>query len=231
MQDKQADHVLNNTLALDELSHSQKNELIVQLQQELARLNCHILSLVSDIDQNKKQAQKLRELSSFDSLTKVANRRYFDERITEEWRRGIRSKQTVSVLMIDLDFFKLYNDTYGHQAGDKCLQQIAEILKHSVKRAGDFVARYGGEEFIALLPDTDTQGAISVANKMTLAVNKLAINHPSTEIGEHVTLSIGVASQVPARGNKYQSLIEAADKALYQAKAQGRNAIVVGSHQ
>ena len=172
---------------------------------------------------------RISKLAILDPLTKVYNRRYFDRQLNLEWRRLRRSASPISLIMCDIDHFKIYNDTYGHQQGDKCLQQIAQGISKVVKRSGDVLARYGGEEFIVILPLIDTSGAIQVAKSIELAIKKLAIPHRNSPTAAVVTASIGVASTIPNSENQPHLLVEAADRALYQAKALGRDCIAVDS--
>lgn len=167
--------------------------------------------------------QKLEVLVNLDGLTKVANRRCFDARLNEEWKRLARDEQLLSIILFDLDFFKLYNDFYGHLAGDDCLTQIAQTIHQTVDRAGDLVARYGGEEFVVLLPNTDLDGAISVAERIQQAVQDLAIPHQQSTVKSTVTISLGIASVQPTMEVRPNTLIDQADQALYRAKQQGRD--------
>lgn len=170
----------------------------------------------------------LQKLSSLDGLTGIANRRSFDDTLNKEWQRAIRSKKPIALIMIDIDFFKLYNDYYGHQGGDDCLKQVVKGLKTAIHRDTDFLARYGGEEFSAVLPDTDLQGAIKVAEEMRQAIKSLRIEHPLSKISDTVSISIGVASVVPDMDSNPEGLIAAADQALYKAKEKGRDCVVTG---
>ncbi len=174
----------------------------------------------------KRQRDILTRLSNLDGLTGIPNRRCIDETLEREWRRGIRSCKPISLLMIDIDYFKAYNDSCGHLAGDDCLRAVAQALDDSMGRAADFVGRYGGEEFLAILPETNEEGALFVANDMQNEVAKLAIQHPATPLGKQITLSIGIATAIPYRENEFTSLLQEADKMLYQAKQEGRNRIV-----
>lgn len=169
--------------------------------------------------------QHLENLACFDSLTQVSNRRCFDERLEKEWRRCAREKVPLVLLLIDIDYFKLYNDTYGHPAGDLCLTQVSTALRRSVKRPGDVVARYGGEEFAVLLPNTTLDGGICVAHRIQEEIRKLAIVHSGSPIGRSLTLSIGASSQIPSPKGLPSTLIDDADRALYAAKAQGRDRV------
>lgn len=167
--------------------------------------------------------EELQRLVAIDSLTKVANRRRFTEYIDQEWRRMTRLQQPVSLILLDVDFFKSYNDTYGHLMGDRALIEIAKAIKDVVQRPGDLIARYGGEEFAIVLPNTDTVGATKVAQRIYFAVKKLAIPHINSQVSSHVTLSAGLATLIPEHGSSFEQIITLADKALYRAKAAGRD--------
>ncbi|MDN7131861.1 GGDEF domain-containing protein [Halomonas sp. MC140] len=165
---------------------------------------------------------RLNELALTDGLTGVANRRSFDELLGFEWKRCQRNQLPLSVVFIDIDFFKRYNDFYGHLQGDECLKAIAFSLKAVLNRPGDLVARYGGEEFICLLPETDLFGASHKAEELELAVRKLTIPHDKSEVAPVVTISLGVATAQQVTGEDPSALVSAADELLYQAKAEGR---------
>jgi diguanylate cyclase (GGDEF)-like protein/PAS domain S-box-containing protein len=173
----------------------------------------------------KEANERLERLSASDGLTQVANRRCFDQTIEREWNRLKRTKKLLSLIMCDVDFFKLFNDTYGHQGGDDCLRSVAKALSETARRGGDFVARYGGEEFVVVLPETESEGAISVAEKIRLAVEKLSIAHSKSKVAPFVTLSLGVATVIPSDAGTPEFLIKCADNALYQAKSSGRNRV------
>ncbi|RMF23037.1 MAG: diguanylate cyclase, partial [Cyanobacteria bacterium J083] len=170
--------------------------------------------------------QKLQQQANLDSLTELGNLRQFEETLRYEWQRLMRDGKPLSLLMCDIDYFKAYNDTYGHPTGNQCLKQVAKILKQTVKRPGDTVARYGGEEFAIILPDTKAQGALFIAQTIQSKLEKLAISHINSKINKFVTLSIGISTMIPRQGSKENIIVEAADQALYQAKKQGRNRIV-----
>ncbi|RZI43659.1 GGDEF domain-containing protein [Herbaspirillum sp. HC18] len=181
----------------------------------------------------------LRRLTSIDPLTGIANRRVFDGALDREWRRSVRAQTPLSLLLIDVDHFKLFNDTYGHVAGDECLRQVASALAGTARRAGDVVARYGGEEFVVLLPQTHIIEAQRVAQRVRDAVISLAIPHDMSSASTHVTVSIGVSSVSPslapmlqaandATSPAFAELVDVADKALYVAKTSGRNRVSVG---
>jgi len=201
-------------------------QLEIDLLQQLATQVGIAIQQAQLYEQLKAANQELQRLATSDGLTQVANRRCFDEVLEQEWRRLAREQAALSLILCDIDFFKLYNDTYGHQAGDFCLQQVAKVLDLSVKRPADLVARYGGEEFVAILPNTDAMGAIQVAQTMQLRVKALQISHHKSPISDCITLSIGVSSITPRSDISPANLIAAADKALYRAKEQGRDRLI-----
>ncbi len=173
----------------------------------------------------KKAHDKLQMLAVMDGLTSIPNRRRFDEYLESEWRRCFRDKKHLSVILADIDFFKLYNDTYGHQAGDDCLRQVAQAIQKSAGRASDLAARYGGEEFALILPDTHLEGAVKVAQTARTLVERLRITHESSRVSAHVSLSLGVACMIPQEGKTALELVAQADTALYNAKEEGRNRV------
>ncbi|MUG92038.1 diguanylate cyclase [Scytonema sp. UIC 10036] len=185
---------------------------------------------LGELMQRKKAEESLRQanqellrLANLDSLTQIANRRCFDESLSQEWRRLRREETYLALILCDIDYFKYYNDRYGHQAGDMCLKQVAQALANNSRRPADLVARYGGEEFVILLPNTDLNGAAHVAQKMQTEIAALAIPHESSLVSEFVTISMGIACVVPTIENSPENLVAAADEALYIAKAKGRN--------
>jgi diguanylate cyclase (GGDEF)-like protein/PAS domain S-box-containing protein len=191
------------------------------------------ISQFKDITQRKIAENKLEELNQtltkmarIDGLTQIANRRHFDETIAQEWARLRRAGNSLALVLADIDYFKKYNDHYGHQAGDDCLSAVARGLEQAVKRPADLVARYGGEEFVILLPDSDIAGGCHVAQLAIEAVAELNIEHQQSEILPRVSLSMGVASLIPSAEQTPAGLIALADEALYQAKEQGRNRLV-----
>ncbi|MFO7666224.1 MAG: diguanylate cyclase [Desulfobacterales bacterium] len=169
----------------------------------------------------------LLRLATTDALTGIANRRAFDEYLEREWKRMLREKMPLSLIMCDIDYFKKYNDLYGHQAGDSCLYDVAQALHNCMLRPGDFVARYGGEEFVVILPGTPVEGALHIAEQIRSAVRKLTISHAGSEVDSFVTLSLGVAHGVPSSETNANDVLQTADTALYKAKKQGRNRVVV----
>lgn len=175
-----------------------------------------------------KRSIDLEKLARLDSLTGLSNRRYFTETIRQEWERAKRHEHPISVIMVDVDYFKHYNDTYGHRAGDECLQQIAAALKAAASRATDMTCRYGGEEFVILLPNVGTQGTKTVAHKIQNQIKALAIPHRTSYVAKRVTASIGCATQTNVKTSSWEYLVARADAAMYQAKQKGRNQIAQG---
>lgn len=171
----------------------------------------------------KRNRDLLKQLSTIDGLTGILNRRCFDQTFSREWTRMLRNEKYISFLMIDIDYFKNYNDTYGHQEGDFCLKSVAEVLKKSIHRSSDYTARYGGEEFVVLLPDTDLDYASGFAEKLLDNIRNLEIPHSSSAVSDFVSISIGVSSIKPSFGSDKDSLLKSADQALYKAKKNGRN--------
>jgi diguanylate cyclase (GGDEF)-like protein len=171
--------------------------------------------------------RKIENLANVDGLTVLYNRRYFDQRLELETRRQQRNGRPLSLLMADIDSFKPFNDTYGHQAGDECLRNVAAVLKKSGARSSDITARYGGEEFVMLLPDTDEHGAMRVATTVQSGIRELGIRHESSTISDIVTLSIGITTVTPDRRMLPEEIIQLADNALYKSKRNGKNQIQV----
>ncbi|HAA29951.1 MAG TPA: diguanylate cyclase response regulator [Cyanobacteria bacterium UBA8553] len=170
--------------------------------------------------------RELQHLASVDGLTAIANRRSFDEYLYREWEQLARNSQPLSLILVDIDFFKVYNDTYGHLAGDECLRQVAHTIYQVANYSANLVARYGGEEFVVILPNTEAKQAVHVAESIRAEVKAKAIAHSSSLVSELVTLSAGVASVIPCCESSAEELIIEADKALYQAKGRGRDRIV-----
>jgi diguanylate cyclase (GGDEF)-like protein len=190
-----------------------------------------LLNMARDITRRKKIELELKKanatleaLSLTDALTHLANRRKYDQCLSNEWRRGLREDLPLSLLLLDVDWFKSYNDTYGHPRGDSCLKQIAEAAQDVVCRPGDLVARIGGEEFAVILPNTPAAGAIEVAEQICSAVRHRKLPHDTNPLG-CVTISIGCSTIVPALGQRASTLMHLADKALYKAKHAGRNRV------
>lgn len=194
----------------------------VKAMQRIAQMRYSLLVLTRKLDEANRE---LTRLSSFDGLTGIANRRTFDAALSREWRRSARVGSPLTLLVIDVDCFKQFNDAYGHQVGDECLKAVARALAAHSRRPADIVARYGGEEFAAVLPDTTAEGAVVVAEAMREAVSQLQITHRHSTAAMHVTVSIGIATITPERTDDlgFSSLLKRADQALYKAKNTGRN--------
>ncbi|MCP4353549.1 MAG: diguanylate cyclase [Desulfobacterales bacterium] len=194
---------------------------------ELAKLNENLKSDIAkrmEVEEALQKAnQELKTIANVDGLTQIANRRRFDEFLDMQWKQMRRDKKILSLILCDIDFFKLYNDTYGHQPGDDCLRSVAQVIYRNLKRPSDLAARYGGEEFAMILPDTNPVGAFYVAEKIRKEVQELRISHARSPIYQYVTLSLGIYSVVPNQRSSQELLIETADMALYEAKKQGRN--------
>ncbi|MCO6414467.1 MAG: diguanylate cyclase [Thiogranum sp.] len=205
------------------LAQKERDEAFVTLskmQQQLETMNAELA----------RSNRELHRLSSLDGLTGVANRRQFDMTLKQEWQRVSRSQAPLSLIFADIDFFKPYNDLYGHQAGDDCLKKVAAALEQTVHRPADLVARYGGEEFVMILPETTEEGALAIADKILRRIAALDIPHEASDAAGHVSLSIGVATMTPDENDLPDTLIRAADQALYLAKESGRNRIEVAPH-
>lgn len=205
----------------------QISRLKTELKAKNARLERELLERQSIEKKLLDLNQRLSRLAALDSLTQIANRRIFDEFLAKEWQRAQREQQCLSLILCDIDYFKLYNDSFGHQSGDFCLQKVAETIMSAVRRPADLVARYGGEEFAVILPQTPASNALQVAEKIGFKVKQLAISHPESSVGDYVTLSLGVTSLIPHPKYTTKQLLVAADKALYQAKKQGRDRAIL----
>ncbi|NEP85208.1 MAG: diguanylate cyclase, partial [Okeania sp. SIO3B3] len=188
----------------------------------LAQTRSQTDELGSTLDALQEANLKLERLARLDGLTQIPNRRYFDEFLDQEWRQMERKKQFLSLIMLDVDYFKLYNDVYGHQEGDKCLIKIAHTIQGVLKCPTDLLARYGGEEFVIILSNTDQSRACEVAAQIQSAIKALGIPHPSGK-GQIVTISLGIATQIPSFDQTLHAFINQADKALYRAKQQARD--------
>jgi diguanylate cyclase (GGDEF)-like protein len=203
-----------------------KNEELTQIN---LLLNVEV-GIRKNIESELKAANReLKHISTIDQLTKLSNRRQFDIVFEREWQIHLREKRHLAVLMCDIDFFKMYNDRYGHPKGDHCLSAVASIIRNECHRPSDFAARYGGEEFVIILPETDTAGASAMADNICKAVAAKKINHSASPIEHHVTVSIGAASMIPYSEASRDVLLKKADDALYHAKKSGRNRSSTGS--
>lgn len=205
----------------------QINRLKLELKAKNARLEQELLKRQSIEQELLNLNQQLSKLAALDGLTQIANRRVFDECLTREWQRGQREKATLSLILCDVDYFKLYNDSFGHQAGDLCLKKVAQAILNTVNRPADLVARYGGEEFAIILPQTPAKNALQVAETIRLQVKQLYLSHPESLVGDYISLSLGVTCIVPQAKYTKKQLLIAADKALYQAKKQGRDRAIL----
>jgi two-component system, cell cycle response regulator len=194
----------------------------------------HYCAVFSDITERiqleyklKAENRKLEQLAMLDSLTGVANRRAFDLTLKRDWARALRTNQPVSLLLIDVDFFKVYNDLYGHQQGDEALRLVAAVLRGVLQRSVDLLARYGGEEFAVILPDTELEGAVLVGQALRDSIASAKIPHMGSRITPYITISVGCAAQVPTMESTWENLILTADNALYSAKEKGRNRVQI----
>ncbi|CAD5965570.1 Phytochrome-like protein cph2 [Planktothrix tepida] len=207
--------ILQSCWVMAELKHQIERERLLTAQLE-------------ETNQKLEQAnQELQRLALIDGLTQISNRRCFDDYLQQEWKRLKREQLPLSLILCDLDFFKAYNDTYGHQAGDECLKAVAYILTECVYRPADLVARYGGEEFALILPNTTTEGALEVAQRVRKLVKEKMIIHQGSIVEPYLTLSLGITTVIPHPEASIEQLIATADKALYQAKVRGRNRIEI----
>lgn len=170
--------------------------------------------------------QELQQLANLDGLTQIANRRRFDQYLHQQWEHSLREQSPLTLILCDVDYFKRFNDTYGHQAGDDCLCRVAKAIRHALHRSGDLVARYGGEEFAVILPNTDIEGGLRVAISIQEQVRSLKIEHSKSTVSPYVSVSLGLASIIPSKSTVLESLIQESDKQLYRAKEQGRDQIV-----
>ena len=200
--------------------------LMIEEQKKLLKIQSELLqSKDNELLRLKEVNLHLESLSSQDGLTGIPNRRNFDKFIKVNWKNSFREQQPLSLIMIDIDYFKVYNDNYGHLHGDYCLILVAKTLVSNIKRPIDLVARYGGEEFIAILPNTDKEGALFVAERMRKSIEKLAIKHEHSSVADCVTISLGVADIIPKPSDSIADFIHSVDNALYLAKQEGRNRV------
>jgi diguanylate cyclase (GGDEF)-like protein len=204
-------------------THLRIQALTQQLQKQNQQLQQQALELKQAKETAEAAYREIKRLANLDSLTQVANRRRFDEHLSQEWRRLAREKAPLSLILCDIDYFKPYNDYYGHQAGDATLKQVAQAIEGVIKRPADLVARYGGEEFAIILPNTGMAGAVKVAQLIQMEIKRLQIPHAHSQVSPFITLSLGITSQVPDPDLPPESVIAHADKALYAAKKQSRD--------
>lgn len=196
-----------------------------ELEYAHTKLELAYKAIEKEVERRKQAEERLKRISTLDGLTGISNRRHFDEFFAQEWKRGAREQYSIALILLDIDFFKRYNDTYGHQAGDDCLVKVSQIMNGAVHRPSDLCARYGGEEFTIILPNTQMNSARKLAKTIRLKIEATQIEHSSSDVSQYVTASLGVSAKVPKANSSYNSLIQAADKALYQAKHCGRNQI------
>lgn len=201
--------------------------LVANYQMEKEARKEYLFTVMHNINAEKlkKTNRQLEFLSISDSLTGLSNRRFFDETLEVEWRASQRGNYELSLIFLDIDSFKPYNDNYGHQAGDMCLREIGTIILETIKRPRDLAARYGGEEFVVLLPKTSRHDAVRIAEKIRESVEWLAIEHNYSKVSEYVTVSIGVATMSPSQEFKPSELLKLADAGMYEAKENGRNRV------
>lgn len=218
--------------AIERMHHLEK---VFQSEERLQKINLElekrVKSCTFELKYQNQELKKLFFLATTDRITGIANRYRLEDFLEREWGDAIRNQVSLSVIMIDIDRFKRYNDTYGHPQGDKCLRQVAQTIDVTIKRSKDLVARYGGEEFIVILPDIDIDGAAVVAENIRSQVKTLNIAHATSEISDRLTISLGVASTIPALNSHASNLIMTADRALYLAKQNGRNRIEICQNQ
>jgi diguanylate cyclase (GGDEF)-like protein len=229
------DYIIKPFHAAEVLARVETHLALRNLQTKIQNQN---LQLVDEIEERERAEKalveanrKLELLATIDGLTDIPNRRQYDLYLQQEWKRLTREQLPIAVILCDIDHFKLYNDEYGHVAGDKCLKQVAHGICRSVKRPADFVARYGGEEFVVIMPDTDIEGAIKVAEEIRKEIGTLKIPHVRSEAGRNVSLSMGVGSTLPGRTDGPEGFINEVDQFLYQAKEAGRDRIVTSGNE
>ena len=219
-------NIAARTLRSSVEQNTQLYDALHREQQTLTELNETLERRVTDRTAQLQEANRqLAEMSMTDGLTGIANRRRFDVVLASEWNRAERLGQPLAIALLDVDWFKKYNDHYGHVAGDDCLRNVAKILTENVRRAGDLVARYGGEEFAIIVPTADGSNALGIAQSVCEAIRALEVQHVGSEFG-CLTVSIGVVSMVPGKNDSPNALLQLADQALYRAKQSGRNRVV-----
>lgn len=196
--------------------------LVAQRTKDLEKLNEKIEKQNLELEEANRA---LKQLSFRDSLTGLWNRRKYDQTLEKEWRRCLRNKRPLALILLDIDYFKRFNDSYGHVAGDECLIKIGGVFKNSLSRASDLAARYGGEEFVVLLPEAGKEEAIKVADMLRQKIESMHVPHEKSAVSKYVTVSLGVTSTVPDRNSSHEDLFKMADRALYLAKNSGRNKV------
>lgn len=228
------DRILSNSVSILEgniIETNKDKELYKSLVQEYKDLLEQMKRMIkmSDMIENKLNCvrRSVDEISKIDFLTNIYNRRYFDQVLIEEWKNCEENKSSLSILMIDVDKFKSYNDIYGHPNGDKCLQNISQAIKDVIQESKNILSRYGGEEFIVLIPNSHLEKAKFIAENIRKSIEKLNILHEGSETYKIVTVSIGIATDIPIKRSSPEKLINMADKALYRAKNSGRNKVSI----
>ncbi|MFQ4136500.1 GGDEF domain-containing protein [Nodosilinea sp. PGN35] len=224
-QRQQVDDVI--TVPVDQTELLMRVESLLRARQQALKLGALLAQEQLLEQQLLADNQILQAMATEDSLTGISNRRAFDDKLAYEWRLARREQTPLTVVLCDVDYFKPYNDTYGHVMGDQCLRAIAGILDLVIQRPADMAARYGGEEFALILPSTDAEGALHLLNRIRSTLRTRAITHPQSSVAPYVSMSFGLASVVPDQQLEPEDLLRAADAALYQAKAEGRDRAVV----
>ncbi|MGX6444733.1 diguanylate cyclase domain-containing protein [Neobacillus sp. K501] len=209
-------------------------ETAIKKMRETKEKRDEIICISRDITERKKFQEELKEknrllenLSNYDSLTQIPNRRYFDQTVEKEWTQAVENSTPISLILFDIDYFKKYNDTYGHQQGDECLKMVAKTGQSILMQQSGIIARYGGEEFVVLLPETSQYGAFKVADSLRKSIQAIAIPHENSKVMPVVTISVGISTILPKQGDYVQELLKQSDLALYKAKADGKNRVVV----
>lgn len=220
-----APRVLQSKVSIFLEIHRQK----LELEEKTRELNGKVVELEELQQQLEEKNKQLKVISNVDALTGIYNRRYFNEIIEREWSRSKRNHSILSLILMDIDHFKAYNDTYGHSAGDTALKAVANAISRPVKRKIDTIARYGGEEFVAVLPETGKEGALALGKRMMDSVRTMKLEHKGYPEKGYLTISMGIYSVVPDDNISYINIINSADNALYAAKADGRDCIKVSS--
>ncbi len=231
-----ADYITKPFKVIEVLARVKNHLMIRQLQKRLQEQNAQLRDEIEERKRAetalKRANQELQRLSVLDSLTQIANRRRFDEYLTQEWQQAFQSQQPLAMILCDVDFFKPFNDTYGHQAGDQCLYQVAQAIGQAIARQKEYrelVARYGGEEFAVILPGLSLEGVSQVAQAIQTQIHNLGIPHIASQVSEHVTVSMGISSVIPDSEADPATLISLCDQALYTAKAEGRDRSIIGT--
>ncbi len=229
------DYIIKPFHTAEVLARIETHLMLRNLQKKIQEQNVELIREIKERERAEEALveanRKLELLATIDGLTDIPNRRQFDLFLQQEWKRLMREQVPMALILCDIDCFKLYNDAYGHVAGDKCLKQVAQGIRRSLKRSADFVARYGGEEFAVIMSNTGIDGAIKVAEEIRKEIGALKIPHVRSEVGRHLSLSMGVGSTVPDRSGGPEAFINEVDQFLYQAKEAGRDRIVAVGYE